>query len=93
MPAPTITFRLPKEQEAALAALSEVTGKPVGELVRDSVNKLLAEQDLEQLMADLQETRARQDRALAEALKAAKAVRAEIGTSNAGPESKTAGPP
>lgn len=76
MPAPTITFRLPKEQEAALSALSEVTSKPVGELVRDAIEKLLAEQDPEQLMKELQELRVRQDRALQEALHAARTARA-----------------
>lgn len=71
MAAPTITFRVPASTEAALTSLSEATGRPVGDLVRQGIEMLLADLDEEALMRQLDEGRRNRDEAMRNALHAA----------------------
>lgn len=71
MAAPTITLRVPKETEDALVALSEATGRAVGDLVREGIDRLLADIDEDAVVAQLAEARQRKDAALRKATHAA----------------------
>ena len=71
MAAPTITLRVPPSTEAALNSMSEATGRPVGDLVRQGIAMLLADQDEDALLSQLEEARTRRDEATRQALRAA----------------------
>lgn len=73
MASPTITFRVPEETGQALASLSEATGRPVGDLVRQGIMLLLADLDEDDLVQQLEQSRQQRDEALREALRAAAA--------------------
>lgn len=77
MAAPTITLRVSKETEDALAALSEATGRPVGELVREGIHLLLDNFEEDVVVRQLEEARKNRDESLHKAMQAAARAKEE----------------